>query len=123
MAHQRLRGFLAPLVLAGRRQASCSAGGARLFAFSGFRSSMPGVVATLSCRSALALPSAAPGLAFLWGIGFAHAARFAAVLHNAFVHSALLLANPAVKGTHNGGLGLSVFAGSVPPSCAPYLTR
>jgi len=121
MANLRLREFFALSVLASRSQASCAADGARLFARVGLHRSVPGVVAALNRRSALALPVAAPGLAFLWGIGFAHAAGFVALLHNVFVQSALLLANPAVKGTHNGGPGLFAIAGSVPPSCAPYL--
>nr|WP_316643380.1 hypothetical protein [uncultured Roseateles sp.] len=121
-AHHPLKPFVALAFVARHGQVACSVGCTRLFAFAGLRRFVPDDVTSLGAGS-LALPAAAPGSAFLWGIGFAHAGRVAALLHNVLVQLALLLANRSVKGTHNGGPGLSAFACSVPPSCAPYLQR
>ena len=121
-SHRPLKPFVALAILACSGQAMCSACSVQLFAHSGSHRSVP-CGFKVSSASSLALPAAAPSLAFLWGIGFAHAGSVAALLHNVFVQLALLLANPAVKGTHNGGPCLSAFASSVPQSCAPYLQR
>jgi len=121
-SHRPLKPFMALVFLACGGQVLWSARGVWPPAHSGTRFSVPRGVTAPSAGS-LALPSAAPGLAFLLGIGFAHASSVAALLHNVFVQLALFLANPAVKGTHNGGPGLPASAGSVPPSCAPYLHR
>jgi len=123
MANQRLRNPLAPQILVRHGQAECAAGGAHPFGFSGLRLFVPGVVVALGRRSALALPAPAPGLAFLWGIGFAHAARAAALLNSAFVQFALLRASKSIEATANGGQSFGFLPRFVPPLSAPHVQR
>ncbi|MBT9457866.1 MAG: hypothetical protein IV097_14705 [Burkholderiaceae bacterium] len=120
--HLPLQSFAALAFLARSGQVLCSTWSIRPSAHSGSHRAVPGVATALRARS-LALPSAAPGLAFLWCIGFAHAAGIAALLHNVFVQLALLLANHSIEGTNNGGSSLGFLSRLVPPSFAPHVKR
>nr|WP_316643360.1 hypothetical protein [uncultured Roseateles sp.] len=118
--HRRL--FELRFVAVSRQRGQLAGSRSALQWFGGF-SSVAGLAAALGRSFSLALPAAAPDLAFLWGIGFAHAGSVAALFHNVLVQLALLLANQSVKGTHNGEPSLRSLFQSVPPSCAPYLQR